>query len=182
MAATVLLPARLVALGAEGLLLAEAGGIEAIGGDAQGHEILLDGVGAANAEAKVVFGGAALVAVAFDGCFDGRVGFQEVRGLGESGAGVRANVSLIVVEVGVLHFTQEEFVIRRPFGLLDWRRRCVYRDGRGGTSVASGASRRDCVSGGVGGRNLGGALGSDGANVRSDGELRGIGRVPAQGR
>src|SRR5216683_427902 len=168
MAATVLLPARLVALGAEGLLLAEAGGIEAIGGDAQGHEILLDGVGAANAEAKVVFGGAALVAVAFDGCFDGRVGFQEVRGLGESGAGIRANVSLIVVEVGVLHFTQEEFVIRGPFGLFHRRRWCVYRDGGRGASVAAGTCRSDRVSRRVGRRNLGGALCSDGANVGSD--------------
>src|SRR6266478_4932360 len=160
MAATVLLPARLVALGAEGLLLAEAGGIEAIGSNAQRHDILLDGVGAANAEAKVVFGGAARVAVAFDGCFDGRVGFQEVRGLGESGAGVRTDIGLVVVEVGVLHFTQEELVVRGPFGLFDW-----------GRSVDGDT-----------GSGLGGALRSDRANLGSDGELRGIGGIPRQGR
>src|SRR5258707_8785153 len=145
MAATVLLPARLVALGAEGLLLAEAGGIEAIGSNAQRHDILLDGVGAANAEAKVVFGGAALVAVAFDGCFDGRVGFQEVRGLGESGAGVRTDIGLVVVEVGVLHFTQEELVVRGT-GRRRRRRRRVYRDGGRGASVAAGTCRSNRVS------------------------------------
>jgi len=40
------------------------------------------------AKGQVVFRGATLVAVAFDGCFDRRVAFQEVRGLGKSGAGI----------------------------------------------------------------------------------------------
>jgi len=66
-AAAVLLPAGFGALGAEGLFFAEAYGADAIGGDAQGDEILLDGAGAAIAKSEVVFGGAALIAVAFDG-------------------------------------------------------------------------------------------------------------------
>src|SRR5260370_40394180 len=101
MAATVLLPASLVALSAEGLLLAEAGGVEAIGSNSERLEILLDGIGSANAEAEVVLRRAALVAVAFNGCFDGRVRLQEVRGLGESYAGIRTSVCRVVVEVGV---------------------------------------------------------------------------------
>ena len=46
-ASAVLLPAGFVALGAEGLFFAEADGADAVGGDAQGDEILLDGAGAA---------------------------------------------------------------------------------------------------------------------------------------
>src|SRR6266478_10125849 len=54
MAAAILLPASLGVLHAEGFLLAEADGAHTVGGDAQRHEILLDGVGTAIAEAEVV--------------------------------------------------------------------------------------------------------------------------------
>jgi hypothetical protein len=46
-ASAVLLPAGFGALGAEGLFFAEAYGADAVGGDAQGDEILFDGAGAA---------------------------------------------------------------------------------------------------------------------------------------
>src|SRR6266436_1418760 len=179
MAAAVLLPTSLVALSAEGLLLAEAGGVQAIGGDAQRLEILLDSVGSANAEAEVVFGGAALVAVAFNDDFNRGVLLQEVCSCGQRSARVRANVSLVVVEVGVTDFLVE-------IGLGCWRRRRRWWSGHvhgsGGACRAAGTSRRDCVGRGVGRRNFGGALCSDGANVRSDGELRSIGGIPAQCR
>src|SRR5229473_4678740 len=100
MAAAILLPASLVVLHAERLLLAEADGAEAVGRDAQGHEILLDGVGAAIAKAEIVFRGAALVAVAFDGGFDRWVFLQEVRGRGERSAGVGTNVGFVEVKIG----------------------------------------------------------------------------------
>src|SRR6267378_168745 len=91
-AAAILLPARFVVLVAEGLFLAEADGADAIGGDAQGNEILLDGAGAAIAEREVVFGGAALVAVAFDGHAKLRIVAKELSGRGERLARVGANV------------------------------------------------------------------------------------------
>src|SRR6266852_1058304 len=109
-AAAILLPAGFVALGAEGLFFAEADGAEAIGGDAQGDEILLDGAGAAIAEREVVFGGAALVAVAFDGHAKLRIVAQEVSGLGKRFASVRANVGLVEVEIGVANFFPDEIV------------------------------------------------------------------------
>ena len=71
-AAAVLLPAGFVRLGAERRFLALADDRDAIGGDAKAHQVVLDGVGAALAKAEVVFGGAALVAVAFDA--DARAG------------------------------------------------------------------------------------------------------------
>src|SRR5260370_207141 len=110
MAAAVLLPASLVVLRTEGLLLAEADGADAVRRDAERNDVLLDGVGAAIAEAQVVFGGAALVAVAFDGHCDGGVALQEVRGLGERGAGVGTNVGLVVIEIGGAHFLEEELI------------------------------------------------------------------------
>src|ERR1700740_1447625 len=90
-AAAVLLPAGFVVFGAEGLFFAEADGAHAIGRDAQGDEILLHRVGAPIAESEVVFGGAALVAMAFNGHANLRIVAQEVGGLGERLASVRAN-------------------------------------------------------------------------------------------
>src|SRR4029077_15246927 len=113
MAAAVLLPASLVVLRAERLLLAEADGAEAVGRNAQRDKILLDGAGAAIAKAEVVFGGAALVAVAFDDDFDRRGPLQEVRGRREGDAGVGTNVGLVVVKVGVTHFLIEIGLARR---------------------------------------------------------------------
>src|SRR5260370_3430717 len=99
MAAAILLPASLGVLHAEGFLLAEADGAHTVGGDSQRHEILLDGVGTAIAEAEVVFRGAALVAMTFDGDFDRRVLLQEVRSRRERRTSVRTNVGLVVVKV-----------------------------------------------------------------------------------
>src|SRR5712692_7763206 len=107
-AATILLPAGFVALRAEGLFLAETDGADAVGGDAQGDEILLDRTGATIAEREVVFGGTALVAMAFDGHAKLRVIAQEVGGLGERFASVRANVGFVEVEIGVTDFLVEE--------------------------------------------------------------------------
>src|SRR2546427_3168942 len=180
MAATVLLPASLVALRAEGLLLAEAGGVQTIRSDAQRDEVLRDGIRPANAKTQVVFRGTALVAVAFDVHFDGRVVLQKLGGLGQRGASIRTKVGLVVVEVGVAHFLGPNLIDGRLARLFDrWRR--IHGDVGGGTGRAAGTGGRDRVGGGVGRRNLGGALGSDGANVGGDGELRGIGRIPAQG-
>ena len=110
MAAAVLLPAGLVALHAERLLFAVADGGDAVGGNAEGDEVLLGGVGATIAESEVVFGGAALVAMTLDGYFDLRVVLQEVRSLGKSVTSVGANVGLVEVEISVAHFLEEAVV------------------------------------------------------------------------
>src|SRR5260370_8483948 len=129
MAAAVLLPAGFVARGAERLLLAEADGADAVGRHAQRNNVLLHSVGSAIAEAQVVFRGAAFIAVAFDGHPEARIVLQEVRGCRERGAGIRTNVGLVVVEIGIAHSSREEFVVRGP----RWRRRRwrprVHRDG-----------------------------------------------------
>src|SRR6266436_1449790 len=181
MAAAILLPASLAVFHAERLLLAETDGAETIGRDAQGHEILFDGVGAAIAQAEVVFGGGALIAMAFDSGFDRRVLLQEVRGRGERGASVGTNVGLVVVEISVTHFLREK-PIEVNLGRWRRRRRRVHGDGCGGTGGAAGTGGRNRVSGRVGRRDLGGALSSDGADVGSDTKLGGIGGVPAQSR
>ena len=97
MTATVLLPASLGALHEERLLLAVADGAHAVPGDAQGDEVLLDGGGTAIAETQVVFRGAALVAMTFDGYFDLRIVLQEFRGLGERDACVGLGVGVFTV-------------------------------------------------------------------------------------
>jgi len=68
--AAVLLPARLLALHAEGLFLAVADGTQPVGRNAERYKELLYGAGSAVAEAEVVFRRTTLVAVAFDRYFD----------------------------------------------------------------------------------------------------------------
>jgi len=82
-------------LGCRRAFLCRAYGADAIGGDAQGDEILLDGAGAAIAKSEVVFGGAALIAVAFDGYANAGVIAQEFGGLGERIASVGADVRFV---------------------------------------------------------------------------------------
>src|SRR5258706_1535793 len=149
-AAAILLPAGFVALVAEGLFFAEADGADAIGGEAQGDEILLDGAGAAIAEREVVLGGTALVAVAFDGDAELRVIAQEVSGLGECCAGVRANVCFVEIKIGVLDFLWEERIqVRRGRGFYR-RRGHADRNTRGGVCGTAGTARGDRVCCGIG--------------------------------
>ncbi len=115
---------------AEGLFLAEAGCADAIGGDAQGDKVLLDGTGATLAEREVVFGGTTLVAMAFDGRANLRIVTQEIGGLGERFASVRANVGFVEVEISVTDFSQEELVKVRLGRFLNGRRRNVDGDAR----------------------------------------------------
>src|SRR5208283_3628176 len=113
MAAAVLLVTGFVGRGAEGLFLAVADGGEAVGRNAQADEILFDGGSAAITESEVVFGGAAFVAMAFDGDANLRVVAEEIGGFAESILGVSANIRLVVIEVGVTNFLEEEFVQAR---------------------------------------------------------------------
>src|SRR5208337_3846052 len=180
-AATVFLPAGLVGFHAEGLFLAIADRGEAVGRNAQADEILLDGVGAAIAESQVVFSGAAFVAMALDGDAELRIVAEEVGGLTEGILGVGANISLVVIEVGVTHFLKEEFV-QGGLGSLDDRRRRRNGDGdaHAGFGTAAGARGSDAVGGRVGRRYRGGALRGDGANFRGDGNILCVGGGPCQ--
>src|SRR5450432_3647540 len=110
MAAAILLVAIIRRLHTERLLLTKADGIQAVSRDAEGDEVLLGGTGAAIAQSQVVFGGAALVAMTFDGDFNLRIVAKEIRGAGQRGAGVGANVGFVEIEVGVFHLAQEERV------------------------------------------------------------------------
>src|SRR5271166_5856224 len=66
MRAAVLLPASFVGFGTLRALLAVADGLQAIGGDAQLHQEILGGGGAAVTKREVVLGRTAFIAVAFD--------------------------------------------------------------------------------------------------------------------
>ena len=76
-AAAILLPASLGMFVAERLFLAEAGGGKPVGGDSQRFQELLHGVSALLSETEIVFGGAALIAIAFDDDFDVGMRAQE---------------------------------------------------------------------------------------------------------
>src|SRR5277367_441108 len=181
MADTVFLPALLVAVGAEGALFAQAGGRQAIGGDAEGDEVVFHGGGAAVTEDEVVFGGTAFVAVAFDGGADFRMVAQELGGLSESFASIGADVGFVEIEVGVFNVSKEQCTNVISHGLWRWRGwRRSDGDADAGVSRAAGTAGGNCVGRGSGGGYFGGALGGDGADVGSDGELGGVGGRPAE--
>ena len=97
---------RMVA--AEGPFLAVADRLHAIRGDSQRDQEILGRLRPAVAQRQVVFGGTALVAMAFDDHFDLRIGFRrKSRRLHEGGLRVGTNVGLVEIEVGVLHFARE---------------------------------------------------------------------------
>jgi len=66
-----------------------------------GDEILLDRAGAAIAEREVVFGGAALIAVAFDRDANLRISCAGSRGLASAGRAFSADIGLVEIEIGV---------------------------------------------------------------------------------
>src|SRR6266404_2363626 len=180
MAAAVLLPAGFVGLHAEGLFLAEADGIEISGRNAEVDKVLLDGVGAAIAKGEIVFSGAAFVAVAFDGDVGEWVALEECSGLFERYAGVRTNIGLVEIEVSVAHFPGEEFFKAGPLGFFNDGRRDIDGDADVGIGAAAGTAGGDGIGGGFSRRDGGGALRSDGANFRTDGDVGGVGGGPSK--
>src|SRR6266436_4330498 len=182
MAATVLLPATFVVFHAEGLFLAVADGAQPVRGNTQRDEVLLHGAGAAIAKPEVVFGGAALVTVSFDGRLDLRIILQEIRGFRERLAGIGTNVRFVVIEICVAHFLQEELIEGGLRGRHRRRRRRIYSDARAGVGGAARTRGGDRVSSRIRGRDLGRTLGGDGAHFRRDGELRRVSGIPAQSR
>src|SRR5437870_1750981 len=77
-AAAILLPAVFGAFGAERFLLAVADGANAIARNTRADECTLDGIGAVVPQSQVVFGGTALVAVAFHGKMNVGMGREEL--------------------------------------------------------------------------------------------------------
>src|SRR6516162_9701215 len=151
MAAAVLLPASLVVFQAERFLLAEADGIHAIGGDSKRYEIFSHGGGATVAEAEVVFGRAALVAVTLDGYSYRWIGFEVLRGLGESLAAVGAYVGFVIIKISIVDCLLEG---RRCGSRRGWRSRSVHGNRGGSGSGATGAVSGNRVGGGIRGCDL----------------------------
>src|SRR6266550_3823746 len=109
----VLLPAFFTRLGAEGLLLAVADGLNTIGANATLHQSVLHTVSAIIAKRQVVFSRASLVAVPLNGePYTGML-FQEIDVSLQSGLLVRADVGFIVFEKDILHGLRKQLFFRR---------------------------------------------------------------------
>ena len=180
-AAAILLVARFGGFIAEGLFFAVADGAEAVGGDAQGDEILFHGGGATISQAEVVFGGAALIAVAFDGGFNVWIGAKEFGGGAESFASVGANVGFIQIEVRVFDFLAEDLVSDcDPYRWARRSRQLAMVMRTLASAVAAGTGCGDGVGRGVSGRDFSGAFGRNWADFRRDSDLRGVGGGPGE--
>ena len=109
--APVLLPARLVVLGALRAFLAVADHLELFGGDAKRADILLRRFRAGIAERHVVLHGSAFVAVSLDGQLVIRVLPQDIAerlSVGQQGLfGIGTQAVLVVIEVRVLDARQQ---------------------------------------------------------------------------
>ena len=103
MCAAILLPARVVLLGAEGMLLAPTDRIDSRGRNAQRNQVVLGGLRTALAKPQVVFRRTAVVAMSFESHASVRIGAQEFGVLGERFAGIVADIGLVEVEERVLN-------------------------------------------------------------------------------
>src|SRR5579871_4931297 len=131
--AAVLLPALLVRLGAELLLLAKADDAQTVGWDASVDEGSTGSIGAVFAKGQVVLCRSALVGVSTDDDLEGRVSDEEGSGSRGCGDGVRAQLVTVEVEEGVLDVLLEELLARHVG--LSRRRSWGYRDANGYTNV-----------------------------------------------
>src|SRR5580658_7234239 len=173
--AAILLPTFFGVLGAERTFLAPADGVHAIGTDAQRNQIILGRLRAPFAQADIVFGGTPLIAMAFDGDADLRIGTQEFGGLGESVARIGANVGLIEIKVSVFHVLLEKFahtLVGRGSNSGSPRANRDARGGRGGAARTSGSDGVSCGAGGVHRRR---AVRGNFANARLDIRVGGVG-------
>src|SRR5207245_10600010 len=137
-------------------------------GNSERDDVLLHGAGAAIAEAQIVFRGAALVAVSFDGRLDLRVVLQEIRSFRERLAGIGTNVRFVVIEICIAHFLQEELIEGGLRGRHRRRRRRIYSDARAGVGGAARTRGGDRVSSRISGRGRGRTRGGEGAAVRRE--------------
>src|SRR5271156_3206388 len=144
MSAPILLPARFIVLGAEWPLFAPAHRIHAVGWDAERNKIVLGSLGSAFTEADVVFRGAALVAVAFDGDADLRIRAQKLRSLCEIVAGVATNVGFVEVKISVLHVLLEQLAQVLISARRSFNRRRANGDARVRCCGAARSGRSDC--------------------------------------
>jgi hypothetical protein len=181
MAAAVFGVASLGCFYAERLLFAPTRGTQTAFRDAQANQVLHDGIGTTLSESKIVFRGAAFVAMALDGDAHGGIFFEEVTIPADGGLGVAAKLCGIVVKVSVGNFLEEELVQGRGLGgLCDRGAGGVDSNADGGVGVSAWAGSGNGVCGGSGGSNRGGTLGGDGADLGGDGDIGGIGGSPGK--
>src|SRR2546423_9087619 len=131
--APILLPTLLVRLGAERLLLAKAGGGEAIGGDSGRNQGLLGSLGTTVAQRHVVFGRSALVAVPFNQHSPIWMLIEELCVGLKCRSVLRSDLIAVIVEVGVLDVLIEQLLIgeRRLLRRSHHRGRTIHGYARG---------------------------------------------------
>src|SRR5207248_8347429 len=110
MGAPVLLPALLVGFGAERFFLALADGLAAVRAHAIPRQLVANGGSPAVAQRQIVFGRAALVAVAFNRKSQIRVLLQELRRGSERLRYLRAQAEAVVIEEHVLHLASKHLL------------------------------------------------------------------------
>jgi hypothetical protein len=166
---------------AERLLFSPTRGAQPAFRDAQANEVLHDGIGTTLSESKIVFRGAAFVAVALDGDAHAGIFLEEVSILSDGGLGVGAKLCGIVIKVSVGNLLEEELVKGRGLGgLCDSGSASADCDADSGVGVSAGAGSGDGVCGGSGRCDRCGTLGDDGADLGSNGDIGGICSSPGK--
>src|SRR5579875_3216005 len=123
MCAAVLLPARLIMVGAERMLLAPAHRSQPIGSHAERNQKLACRIGAPLAQSEVVLERAALVTVSLDRHPDLGVRAQEFRIPRQGLPGVRAQIGTVEIEKGITNVLCKQLLERRTRSQLRSGRR-----------------------------------------------------------
>src|SRR5437762_815074 len=133
MIAAVLLPTLLIRLRASRFLLAIADTLEPVSGDACLREGLPGSAGALVAQREVVFGRAALIAIALDPHLPVSMLGHHLGGLGKFLLRIRGQFGRIIIEVDVLHALGKDLVVAQRrcgrSGCRCWR--STYGNARG---------------------------------------------------
>src|SRR5271155_246259 len=103
MGPAILLIALLSGSRAERAFLTVADGFHPVSRNSQRSQELFRRSGSAVPKSQIVLRGTTFIAMAFNDDLELRIGAQELSGLREGVASVRAHVRFVVVEIGILH-------------------------------------------------------------------------------
>src|ERR1700692_4062301 len=176
--AAILLPAAFVRFGTEWLFFSVANRLDATAAYSGLDQRILYRIGTVGAQREVVFGGAALVRMAFDGYVDVGVLLQELGIDLYRTLLARAYLGLVVIEVDVFDVAREKFFLG-CVGCALLHRRGVYGNACSGILTATGAFCDEMVGSRVNRGYLSRTALVDWANT-FDGDVGRTGGLPGQ--
>src|ERR1700733_2700505 len=174
----ILLPASLIGLAAELLLLAVAHGAHAVRAHTPVDQRLLGRIGTVFTQRQVVLSRSAVIAISPDNDLERGMRGQETRVLGQDCLGIGTDLIAVIVEEGGLYILLEDLLVH---GLAHWWRRRRRSYGQGCTRIcgSTGAAGDQMVGRRLAGQDVQRTVGILIAQT-IDRDIRRIGSAPRE--